>query len=46
MTTAWYVADRVAMLHEKRFPFVAEVEEFRKIDDPVVRDFVEGRTVR
>jgi phospholipid/cholesterol/gamma-HCH transport system ATP-binding protein len=46
MTTAWYVADRVAMLHQKQFPYVAEVEEFRKIDDPVVRDFVEGKPVK
>ncbi len=46
MTTAWYVADRVAMLHDKKFPFVAETGEFRQIDDPIVRDFIEGRTVR
>lgn len=44
MTTAWYVADRVAMLYEKKFPFVDEVEAFRAIDDPAVRDFIEGRT--
>jgi phospholipid/cholesterol/gamma-HCH transport system ATP-binding protein len=44
MTTAWYVADRVAMLHDKKFPYVAEVEQFRAIADPVVRDFIEGRT--
>jgi phospholipid/cholesterol/gamma-HCH transport system ATP-binding protein len=44
MTTAWYVADRVAMLHEKAFPFVDEVEAFRSIQDPNVRDFIEGKT--
>ncbi|MFV8756714.1 ABC transporter ATP-binding protein [Nannocystaceae bacterium ST9] len=44
MTTAWYVADRVAMLYDKRFPYVDEVDAFRKIEDPVVRDFIEGRT--
>jgi phospholipid/cholesterol/gamma-HCH transport system ATP-binding protein len=44
MTTAWYVADRVAMLHDKAFPYVDEVERFRKIEDPIVRDFIEGRT--
>lgn len=44
MTTAWYVADRVAMLHEKSFPHVDEVEAFRAIQDPNVRDFIEGRT--
>jgi len=44
MTTAWYVADRVAMLHNKKFPYVDDVEAFRAIDDPNVRDFIEGRT--
>jgi phospholipid/cholesterol/gamma-HCH transport system ATP-binding protein len=44
MTTAWYVADRVAMLHAKAFPYVADVEAFRAIEDPVVRDFIEGKT--
>jgi phospholipid/cholesterol/gamma-HCH transport system ATP-binding protein len=44
MTTAWHVADRVAMLHDKAFPFVDEVEAFRSIEDPNVRDFIEGRT--
>ncbi|MCA9683687.1 MAG: ATP-binding cassette domain-containing protein, partial [Myxococcales bacterium] len=44
MTTAWYVADRVAMLYDKAFPFVDEVEAFRQIEDPVVRDFIEGKT--
>ena len=44
MTTAWYVADRVAMLHAKAFPYVADVEAFRAIEDPIVRDFIEGRT--
>jgi phospholipid/cholesterol/gamma-HCH transport system ATP-binding protein len=46
MTTAWYVADRVAMLHAKRFPYVGDVDSFRQIDDPIVRDFIEGKTVR
>jgi phospholipid/cholesterol/gamma-HCH transport system ATP-binding protein len=44
MTTAWYVADRVAMLHDKAFPHVDEVAPFRAIEDPIVRDFIEGRT--
>jgi len=34
------------MLYDQRFPYVAEVDEFRKIEDPVVRDFIEGRTTR
>lgn len=44
MTTAWYVADRVAMLWDKRFPYVDEVDAFREIDDPNVRKFIEGKT--
>ncbi len=44
MTTAWYVADRVAMLYDKQFPYVDDVESFRAIEDPIVRDFIEGRT--
>ena len=44
MTSAWYVADRVAMLYDKQFPYVDEVEAFRAIEDPIVRDFIEGRT--
>lgn len=43
MALAWHVADRVAMLHDHRFPFVEDVKTFRAIDDPIVRDFTEGR---
>lgn len=43
MALAWHVADRVAMLHDHRFPFIEDVQTFRSIDDPVVRDFTEGR---
>lgn len=43
MALAWHVADRVAMLHDHKFPFVEDVETFRAIDDPIVRDFTEGR---
>jgi phospholipid/cholesterol/gamma-HCH transport system ATP-binding protein len=43
MALAWHVADRVAMLHQQRFPFVAKADEFRRIDNPIVRDFIEGR---
>jgi phospholipid/cholesterol/gamma-HCH transport system ATP-binding protein len=43
MTTAMHVADRVAMLHERSFPYRDEIEAFRSIEDPVVRDFIEGR---
>ena len=44
MPTAWHVADRVAMLHDRRFPYVDETEAFRKMGDPIVRDFIEGRS--
>lgn len=44
--TAWMVSDRVAFLDKKHFPFVADVEEFREIDDPDVRNFIEREHVR
>ena len=43
MDTAWHVADRVAMLHRCHFPFCAPIDEFRKIKDPVLQDFIEGK---
>lgn len=42
--TAFYVSDRMAMLHEKRFPWVAPVEDFRAIEDPQVKDFIVRKT--
>ncbi len=42
MTTAWHVADQVAMLDRCRFPYRAQVDEFRAIEDPVVHNFIEG----
>ena len=42
--TAFYVSDRMAMLHEKRFPWVAETEAFREIEDDEVQDFIVRRT--
>lgn len=41
--TAFYVSDRMAMLHEKRFPWVAATGEFRAIQDPEVKDFIVRR---
>lgn len=43
MSTAMYVADRVAMLHERAFPFRDRIDAFRSLADPIVRDFIEGR---
>ena len=42
--TAFYVSDRMAMLHEKKFPWVAETEDFKRIKDPAVHDFIIRRT--
>lgn len=41
--TAFYVSDRMAMLHEKKFPYVAPTDEFRRIPQPEVRDFIVRR---
>ncbi len=40
LPSVWHVADRVAMMHEKRFHWIAPTEEFRQIDDPIVEAFV------
>lgn len=42
--TAFHVSDRMAMLHDHRFPWVAPTAEFREIQDEVVRDFIVRRT--
>ena len=42
--TAFHVSDRMAMLHDHRFPFVAPTAEFRQIEHEVVRDFIVRRT--
>jgi phospholipid/cholesterol/gamma-HCH transport system ATP-binding protein len=43
MRSVFAVADRIAMLHEGTIRASAPRDEFRAIDDPVVRDFLEGR---
>jgi phospholipid/cholesterol/gamma-HCH transport system ATP-binding protein len=43
MKSVFAVADRIAMLHEGRIRAAAPREDFRAIEDPVVRDFLEGR---
>jgi len=43
MRTAFTVGDRIAMLYEGRIRQVGSVEEIRATDDPVVRQFIEGR---
>jgi phospholipid/cholesterol/gamma-HCH transport system ATP-binding protein len=42
MTSAFKVADRVAMLHGGRVVFHGTAEEARNTGDPMVRQFIEG----
>jgi phospholipid/cholesterol/gamma-HCH transport system ATP-binding protein len=43
MRSAFSVGDRVAMLHEGAIRQVGSVAEIQATDDPVVRQFIEGR---
>jgi phospholipid/cholesterol/gamma-HCH transport system ATP-binding protein len=43
MTSAYRVADRIAMLHAGRIRFMGTPDGIRATDDPVVRGFIEGR---
>ncbi|MDH3198723.1 MAG: ABC transporter ATP-binding protein, partial [Candidatus Krumholzibacteria bacterium] len=43
LASAYKVADRVAMLHEGRIIFDGTPDQVRAADDPIVRQFVEGR---
>jgi phospholipid/cholesterol/gamma-HCH transport system ATP-binding protein len=42
MTSAYRVADRVALLHQGRIRFVGTPDQIRSADDPIVRGFIEG----
>jgi len=42
MPTAFAIADRIAMLYDKHFPFIGRPEEFRHHPSREVRDFVLG----
>lgn len=44
MTTVFKVANRVAMLFEGKIIFTGRPEELRASQDPVVRQFIEGRS--
>ena len=44
MKTAFHCADRVALLHEGRVHFDGTVEELKASTDPVMTDFIEGRS--
>ena len=43
MRSAFSVGDRIAMLHEGAIRQVGSAAEIRATDDPVVRQFIEGR---
>jgi phospholipid/cholesterol/gamma-HCH transport system ATP-binding protein len=43
MKSAFAVADRLAMLYEGTIRQVGTVDEMRNSDDPIVRQFIEGR---
>lgn len=43
MRSAYAIGDRIAMLYEGRIRQVGTVQEIQESDDPVVRQFVEGR---
>ena len=45
MRSAYTVGTRIAMLYEGRIRAVGTVEEIKHTDDPVVRQFIEGRAV-
>jgi phospholipid/cholesterol/gamma-HCH transport system ATP-binding protein len=42
MTSAYKVADRIAMLHDGRIVFAGTPDETRHTADPLVRQFIEG----
>jgi len=44
MTSAYFVANRIAFLRSGTIYLTGTAEVFRQADDPVVRDFVEGRS--
>lgn len=43
MTSAYRVADRIAMLYDGRIRVVGTPAEIQATDDPIVRGFIEGR---
>ncbi len=42
--SAYHVGDRIAMLHEGRIIFSGSPDEVRRTENPVIRQFVEGRS--
>jgi phospholipid/cholesterol/gamma-HCH transport system ATP-binding protein len=44
MVSCNHIADRVALLHEGRIYFLGTTAELAAANDPVIRDFVDGRS--
>ncbi len=44
MKSAFTIADHVALLHEGRCYFYGDCDQLRASTDPIIRDFVEGRS--
>jgi phospholipid/cholesterol/gamma-HCH transport system ATP-binding protein len=44
MKTAFHTADRIAFLHEGAIYFEGTTEQLRASTDPVLVDFIEGRS--
>jgi phospholipid/cholesterol/gamma-HCH transport system ATP-binding protein len=44
MKTAFHCADHVVMLHEGRVYFTGTIDELQASTDPVITDFIEGRS--
>ena len=43
MTSAYRVADRIAMLYQGRIRYEGTPDEIQRVDDPIVKGFIEGR---
>lgn len=44
MVSCYHIADRVALLNEGRIYFIGSPDELRQTSDPIIRDFVDGRS--
>ena len=44
MVSCYHIADRVALLNEGRVYFYGTVEDLKETQDPVIRNFVDGRS--
>ena len=42
MTSAFRIADRIGMLHDGKIIALASPDEFRRLDDPRVQQFIRG----